>query len=125
MSGRKTSGKPEGVREGMKKATTEMLVLFLLKQKQMYTYEMMTTIEKLSDGMIQFNTLYQAIYRLKKFEFIAESDKVLSDENRIRVYFKITEEGEKYFSESVNEYRATVAAIDKILSSDGKIELEA
>lgn len=124
MAGKKTSGTPEGVREGMKKAVTEMLVLFLLRQKSMYTYEMMADIEELSDGALQFNTLYQAIYRLKSFGYIVESDKVVSDENRIRIYFKITEEGEKYFSDSVDEYRATIAAIDHILSSDGKIKTE-
>ena len=32
------SGTPAGMREGMKKATTGMLVLFLLQQKPMYTY---------------------------------------------------------------------------------------
>ena len=40
-----------------------MPVLFLLKQKSMYAYEMRSTVEKLSEGQITFNTLYQAIYR--------------------------------------------------------------
>ena len=38
----------------MKKATTEMLILFLLRQKEMYTYEMMSTIERISDGRLTF-----------------------------------------------------------------------
>ena len=44
-----------------------MLVLFVLRQKPMYTYEMMQAIEDMSGGKITFNTLYQAIYRLKDF----------------------------------------------------------
>ena len=37
----KTSGTPASIREALKKATTEMLVLFVLRHKSMYTYEMM------------------------------------------------------------------------------------
>ena len=54
----KRSGTPEGFRESLKKATTEMLVLFLLRRRSMYTYEMMNEIEALSQGVITFNTLY-------------------------------------------------------------------
>ncbi len=49
-----------------------MLVLFLLKQKSMYTYEMMSTVEKISGGELIFNTLYLAIYRLQSFNYIEE-----------------------------------------------------
>ena len=35
------SGTPQGMKDAMKKATTEMLVLFMLRQKTMYSYEMM------------------------------------------------------------------------------------
>ena len=70
MPGKNVSGTPASIRESLKKATTEMLVLFLLQQKPMYTYEMMATVERLSGGGIQFNTLYQAIYRLQGFKYI-------------------------------------------------------
>lgn len=68
----KTSGTPASIREALKKATTEMLVLFVLRQKKMYTYEMMQEISHMSDGKIAFNTLYQAIYRLQSFQYIKE-----------------------------------------------------
>ena len=61
----KTSGTPASIREALKKATTEMLVLFVLRHKSMYTYEMMQEIDRMSTGKITFNTLYQAIYRLQ------------------------------------------------------------
>ena len=86
----KTSGTPASIREALKKATTEMLVLFVLRQKKMYTYEMMQEISHMSDGKIAFNTLYQAIYRLQSFQYIKEDGKVVSDDNRIRIYFTIT-----------------------------------
>lgn len=121
MPSKTTSGVPEGIRESLKKATTEMLVLFLLKQKSMYTYEMMSTVEKLSEGRITFNTLYQAIYRLQGFSYIEESHKVMSESNRVRIYYAITDSGKEYLAALIENYCVMTDAIEKILSLDGKI----
>lgn len=115
------SGTPAGIKESLKKATTEMLVLFLLRQKPMYTYEMMREMERISDGVLTFNTLYIAIYRLEKFGYITESDKVLSEDNRMRIYFSVTEEGQGYLDKIIAEYRAVTNAVDRILSRDGTL----
>lgn len=114
----KTSGTPAGIREALKKATTEMLVLFVLRQKSMYTYEMMQAIESMSSGQITFNTLYQAIYRLQGFQYIQEEEKVLSERNRVRIYFGITDAGRKYLEQLIAEYRAFTGAIDQILAAE-------
>ena len=125
MPSKTTSGAPESIRESMKKATTEMLVLFLLKQKSMYTYEMMATVEKLSEGQITFNTLYQAIYRLQGFGYIKEDRKVMSEGNRVRIYYAITGTGRDYLTALIENYRVMTGAIEKILSLDGEISGEA
>ena len=62
----KTSGSPENLPIALKKATTEMMVLHLLREKPMYTYEMMNAIAERSGGDIVFNTLYLSIYRLEE-----------------------------------------------------------
>lgn len=108
-----------GIREGLKKATTEMLVLFLLRQRPMYTYEMMQEIAKLSRGVLTFNTMYLAIYRAEKSEYIVESGKVLSEDNRTRVYFTITETGQQHLDELIQEYHRVIHSIDSILQQDG------
>ena len=69
------SGTPLGMRDTLKKATTEMLVLFLLRQKNMYVYEMIQEIERLTEGVFTFNTLYLAIYRLQDHGYIEEAEK--------------------------------------------------
>lgn len=111
----KTSGTPASIREALKKATTEMLVLFVLRQKPMYTYEMMQAIEVMSNGQITFNTLYQAIYRLQGFRYIREEEKVLSERNRVRIYFGITDSGRRYLEQLIGEYRAFIGAVNQIL----------
>lgn len=118
MPPKNTSGTPDGMRELLKKATTEMLVLFLLRQKPMYTYELMATVERLSDGRLTFNTLYQVIYRLQGFGYITESKRVVSDENRVRLYFSVTESGSSYLDALIAQYHATIEAVDYVLSLD-------
>ncbi len=117
---KKTSGTPASIREALKKATTEMLVLFVLRQKPGYTYEMMQSIEQMSDGKITFNTLYQAIYRLKDFGYIYEKEKVVSEDNRVRIYFDVTETGARYLQDLIDEYYSFTGAVNQILAQEDK-----
>lgn len=111
---RNRSGTPNSIKESLKKATTEMLVLFVLRKRPMYTYEMMQEIEALSRGAITFNTLYQAIYRLQNFAYIVEHSKQVAD-NRMRIYFAVTPEGEVYLEQLIEGYRVFTDAVDSIL----------
>lgn len=116
------SGTVASINDSLKKATTEMLVLFVLHQKSMYTYEMMNTIEKLSEGRLSFNTLYQAIYRLRDHGYIEESEKILSQDNRVRIYFAITPAGEAYLQDLRQEYQNFIDTIALIFSKDGSLQ---
>lgn len=111
----KKSGTPLSIRDSLKKATTEMLVLHLLRGEPMYTYEMMTAIEKRSGGVITFNTLYQSIYRLQEFQYIREFSRVISDGNRVRIYFTITDAGQDYLNSLIQEYTAYTNSVSQIL----------
>lgn len=124
QSSRSRSGTPDSIRESLKKATTEMMVLFVLRKKPMYTYEMMHEIETLSKGKISFNTLYQTIYRLQSYGYITELEKVLSEDNRVRIYFGVTPEGGKYLPELIVEYRTFTDAVDGIIGLDRRAQVE-
>ena len=99
----------------LKRATTEMLVLLVLRGKPMYTYDIMNTLERMSGGYLSFNTLYIAIYRLKELLFIEEFEKAVSDSNRTRVYFTITEAGIDYLDNLIDEYKRFSAVVDDII----------
>jgi PadR family transcriptional regulator PadR len=92
-----------------------MLVLLTLRDRPMYTYEMMTELERLSDGYLSYNTLYIAIYRLKELLFIEESSKSATDGNRLRVYFSITEDGHDYLDNLLDEYERFSVVMDGII----------
>ena len=114
----KMSGNPANIQIALKKATTEMMVLHLLRQKPMYTYEMMNAIEERSGGDIAFNTLYLSIYRLEENGYIREHEKVMSEDNRVRIYFAITDAGSAYFDELVKGYLRYTAALARVLELD-------
>lgn len=67
----------QGMRDAMKKATTEMLVLFMLRQKSMYTYQIAQEVNRLTQSVLSYNTMYLAVYRLQENGFIEEAKKVL------------------------------------------------
>lgn len=117
------SGTVAGMRDSIKKAVTEMMVLFLLRQKPMYVYEMSQEMSRLTGGVYTFNTLYLAIYRLQEHGHIAEAGKQEAD-NRIRVYFKLTDAGQRYLDELLPTYREMIGALDALLAQDGKLYKE-
>ena len=115
QTSKKRSGTVAGMKDGLKKATTDMLVLFLLRQKPMYAYEMLQEMARLSDGVLQFNTLY----RLQEHGYISPSETVVTESNRTRVYFSITEQGSRYLDDIIAEYRRVTQTVDSLLSKDG------
>jgi len=111
------SGTPAGLRETLKKATTEMMILILLRRKSMYVYELMHEMQEHSGGILNFNTLYIAIYRLKEYGYVAETERVISG-GHARIYFATTREGSEYLDQLVSEYLTTTAAVARIIALD-------
>lgn len=111
------SGTAEGMRDNFKKATVEMLILHLLSQKTMYVYQMIQDIESLSKGQYKVATLYPAIYRLQKFGYIEEHDKKVSDDNRLRRYYRITDDGVVYLKALKEDYAQLNKGVQSILKS--------
>ena len=113
-------GHPANMNTALKKATSELIVLHLLREKPMYTYEMMSAVAQRSGGVIAFNTMYLSIYRLQDRGCIREQEKVVSEDNRTRVYFAITPEGEAYLDRLLEEYRSYTRALDRVLAPEQK-----
>ena len=89
----------------------------------MYTYEMSQELTRLTDGVYTFNTLYLAIYRLQEHGYITEAGKQEAG-NRLRVYFKLTDAGQRYLDELLPTYREMIGALDSLLAQDGKLYKE-
>ena len=117
------SNDTSGFKGQLKRATTEMLILLVLRHGPLYTYEIMNTLERMSGGYLAFNTLYIAIYRLKELQFIEESGKSVSDDNRMRVYFSITVAGIDYLDNLLDEYKQFSEVIDGIIRAEKIIKI--
>lgn len=116
-----SSPAPAPLRDALKKALTELLVLYFLRQKPMYTYELIQEIKKQSDGYFSYNTLYIAIYRLQEKGYVTEQEKVVTEDNRTRVYFALTPAGEAYLKSCQAEWSQAACVMDRLLEQDGAL----
>lgn len=118
---KKTKNDPaQGMRDAMKKATTEMLVLFMLRQKPMYTYQMAQEVDRLTQGVLAYNTMYLAVYRLQEGGYIQEAEKRIED-GRARIYLGITPAGQAYYEQLRAEYGIFTAALEGLMARDGAL----
>ena len=109
-----------GMRDALKKATTEMLVLFLLRQKPMYTYQMAQEVERLTKGVLTYNTMYLAVYRLQSNGYICETEKRIED-GRARICLAPTPEGLAYYEVLRQEFGLFTSTLNALLAQDGTL----
>ena len=110
----------KGMHDALKKATTEMLVLFLLRQKPMYTYQMAQEVERLTGGVLTYNTMYLAVYRLQSNGYICETEKRIED-GRARIYLAPTPEGLAYYEVLRQEFGLFTSTLNVLLAQDGTL----
>lgn len=99
-----------------KRAASPMLVLHLLAEEPMYVYQMAQELNRRSNGAYTMSLLYPVIYRLVKLGYVAEGEKQISSDNRVRQYYAITSAGKEYLSAILMEYDRLVFAVHKIIT---------
>ena len=82
------------IQENLKRGMTELLILHLLKQEDMYGYQLTQEFEKRSDGLfiLKEGTMYPSLYRLIEKGMISDH-KELIGKRRTRVYYHIEDAG--------------------------------
>ena len=76
-----------------KRAVNPMLILSLLQERPKYAYEMTQELKERTGGEYNMPLLYPVLYRLQDQGFIEESEKVISQNNRVRNYYRLTPTG--------------------------------
>ena len=96
---------------------TDMLILYFLKQKDCYGYEMTKAVSELSEGLlsISINTIYTSIYKMENDGLISEYSKLVG-KRRTRVYYHLEPAGIAHLEKLLASYQAMVAGVDKITS---------
>lgn len=100
--------------ENLKKGLTELLVLSCLNKRPMHIYEILKLLDEKSDSICRIAYPYAVIYRLQNNNFITDDGKKISD-NRLRAYYKITDEGREHLKNMQNEYTQFVGGMKLVL----------
>lgn len=101
--------------ENLKKALTELMVLFLLSQKDCYIGELTAAIKKRSRDVLTIVFPYGAVYRLEQAGYIREIEKRTAPDGRRRQYLGITDRGQAHLQVLLETYRRFSQGIDDVL----------
>lgn len=102
--------------DDFKRGVTEMLVLSLLAQKDLYGYQITQTITKRTGGVYTLleGTLYPILYRLEDTGCI-ESYSVKVGQRRTRKFYRINEKGRLQLEEMLRDYKVIGDAVTSVL----------
>lgn len=98
-----------------KRAMNPLIILSILLERPKYAYEMTQELKQRSGGLYQMPLLYPVLYRLEKNGYVEISETVISEKNRTRNYYRITEPGRAYLKDCVVQYRALTAVAGGLL----------
>lgn len=110
------SGSAAGMEDNLKKALSEMLVLYLLREKDRPVNEITAALSQRSGGTLNVVFPYALLYRLIDFRYIYESVKKTAPDGRRRQYFRITEAGLRYLEDLLGVYGRFIGGVQLILA---------
>ena len=96
--------------------TLDMVVLKALQLEPMHGWGITERIEQWSESVLQLGqgTLYPALYRLERQDFIRSEWRV-TDNNRRARYYSLTARGRRHLNESLAQWRRMSRAINLVL----------
>ncbi len=97
--------------------STSLLILKLLKEQDMYGYQIISELSCRSNNIFEFKegTLYPFLHSLEKDKLI-ESYMVTSNSNRQRKYYRITALGKEQYTQNKDEWSVFSKSINTILA---------
>lgn len=107
-----------GLEDNLKKALTELLILFLFAEREHYIGELSPLLNTRSHGILSIVFPYAAIYRISQAGYLEETKKRTAPDGRLRQYYKITDEGRAYLQELLKTYHVFFQGVNDILSGE-------
>lgn len=103
--------------KGALPGSTTMLVLALLKQEEMYGYQIIEELEKRSEQVFKLKegTLYPILHTLEKDKLVTARE-LETPGGRIRRYYRVTAAGLKVLEEKEAQWRVYSKAVTAILA---------
>lgn len=98
-----------------KRSTTQLLVLHLLNRREMYAYDIIRETLILSNNTYKMPLLYNILNKLETDGYVTQSRKEISNDNRVRIYYRITDTGRQYLAELTESYLKLSDSVNAIL----------
>jgi len=97
----------------------EMMILRMLKRQPMHGYALVQHIKRTSQDLLQIEegSLYPALQRLLKEEFVKAEWGVSSTNRRVRIY-KLTAAGAKHLEREVSSFERMLEGITRVLAPE-------
>ncbi len=104
------------INRGLVSGATDLLVLSLISERDMYGYEIIAELEKKSKDVFQFKegTLYPILHKLENKGYL-KSYKSQGDAGRKRKYYQITRQGKKQLLEEKEQWEVFSESINTII----------
>ena len=101
----------------------DTIILFLLMDQPSYGYQVSKMIRELSEEkyIIKETTLYSAFTRLEKNGYVESFAGRGESGGKQRTYYRITEEGRRYYEEKCLEWQVTKESSREIYQKEGAI----
>lgn len=112
----KTKGETEmNIDRELLKGSTNLLVLSVLKNENMYGYQMIKRIKEESENVFEFQegTLYPILHKLEEKGLISSYWDETSGKKR--KYYAITEEGKKHLESKKEEWKLFTTKVNKVI----------
>lgn len=112
----KTKGEIEmNIDRELLKGSTNLLVLSVLKNENMYGYQMIKRIKEESENVFEFQegTLYPILHKLEEKGLISSYWDETSGKKR--KYYAITEEGKKHLESKKEEWKLFTTKVNKVI----------
>jgi PadR family transcriptional regulator PadR len=106
---------PTKVETELLRGAGPLAVLTLLRQRQMYGYELVEAVSQRTQGVLAMgqSTLYPLLYNLEAKGLI-EAAWETSDSGRDRKYYRLTAKGRKRLAEDEKQWSALVGAMKEL-----------
>ena len=122
MSGDSEKYHGSALEDNLKKALTELIILFLLSEKECYIGELTAAISIRSHGVLSIVFPYGAIYRLQQSGYIMESQKRNAPDGRRRQYLQITASGHTRLLQLLKTYWHFSKGVADLLGESGGLD---
>lgn len=97
----------------LNKALTPMLLLSALELQPMYINEIVTMLEKESNGVYKTSYPYDIVYQLTENDYIIPTKKIQKDGRRRQLYM-LSDKGKKYLDLLLADYKRYISGIEML-----------